>query len=359
MIKLSLITLVVAGVFFLGMILERDFLQELFLKMGLSLGGRALNLLLVKGGCAGWLILWVLLGFDELETAAEEMPSLLGNFLLPTGAAGASSSAASSNWDSFDEKVLLEPMPSDSTSSSVLGPANTEMINEPSGDQNMDPDEQPRPVEKPGPSRQWATKNVSDLNSSECRSLARCLTASPSDGGEVNSIPPREAPSKIGESSTNPTSEQPTTRPSDQLQGAGPSNQPRPFVPDPFQDDEEIGGDTIRAIRYRLLEYAPRANPTFEIAHYNAQDIFEIKVEIINLMVKMDPRDDWVRWGARALDNSRTNTGEQPIWRLREFRDDLRALGSRSKTFAYLQGQIERERWRRTLRVSNGGNRGA
>lgn len=53
-----------------------------------------------------------------------------------------SSGASTSGWRSFDERVLLEPMP-DSSSSSVNGPSHTEAADsaQTSVDPNMDPEE--------------------------------------------------------------------------------------------------------------------------------------------------------------------------------------------------------------------------
>lgn len=48
------------------------------------------------------------------------------------------------------------------------------------------------------------------------------------------------------------------------------------------------------------------------MARIQAEDLFEVKVEVIRLMLGLDPTGDWMGRGARALDNNpRTATGEE------------------------------------------------
>ncbi|KAL0294417.1 UNVERIFIED_CONTAM: putative mitochondrial protein [Sesamum angustifolium] len=75
-----------------------------------------------------------------------------------------------------------------------------------------------------------------------------------------------------------------------------------------------VGGDSVRAIQSRLLSNSPE--PSFEEiqrAHIDAQDRFEVKVEILRQMATLDPDGDWERRGARALDNPHTSTGEPSL----------------------------------------------
>lgn len=47
------------------------------------------------------------------------------------------------------------------------------------------------------------------------------------------------------------------------------------------------------------------------LAEIQAEDLFQVKAEIINRMAILDPEGDWLGRGARALDNPRTTTGEE------------------------------------------------
>lgn len=122
---------------------------------------------------------------------------------------------------------------------------------------------------------------------------------------------------------------------------AGPSNRPPQEVSLQYHPDEVIGGDSIRSIERRLL-----SNHTFPSAHdiyiarINAEDLFEVKAEIIQLMAGLDPTGDWLGRGARALDNPRTATGEESLERLRAFLDDLNQGGKGSETFVKLKGRV-------------------
>nr|POF05214.1 putative mitochondrial protein [Quercus suber] len=92
---------------------------------------------------------------------------------------------------------------------------------------------------------------------------------------------------------------------------AGPSNPVRPF---PNHVDERIGGDSVLSIQQRLLAKNP--SPSLEdywLACYKAKDLFEIKADIIKWMIALDPEEDWMGQGARALDNPRTATGEESL----------------------------------------------
>jgi hypothetical protein len=93
---------------------------------------------------------------------------------------------------------------------------------------------------------------------------------------------------------------------------AGPSNPVRPF---PYHDDYLIGGDSVRAIEQRFVERlrAKKPSPSLEdyrLARIQAEDQFEVQVDIRQAMAALDPQGDWLRRGAQALKNSRTATGE-------------------------------------------------
>lgn len=47
----------------------------------------------------------------------------------------------------------------------------------------------------------------------------------------------------------------------------------------------------------------------YRLARIQAEDLFEVKVEIIQLMAGLDPTGDWMGRGARALENSRHGRG--------------------------------------------------
>ncbi|CAA0840560.1 Unknown conserved protein [Striga hermonthica] len=95
---------------------------------------------------------------------------------------------------------------------------------------------------------------------------------------------------------------------------AGPSNRTPPVVPYPYEPEEVIGGDSVLSIQQRLLaQYPSPSYEAIEMTKMQAEDLFEVKVDIIRLMGVLDPEGDWERRGARALDNPRTATGEQAV----------------------------------------------
>lgn len=110
-------------------------------------------------------------------------------------------------------------------------------------------------------------------------------------------------PNEEGEEVSQP---QPENPPSNQVaprgDEAGPSNQPP--IPYQYHPDEVIGGDSILSIERRLLsnKTSPSAQDIY-MARINAEDLFEVKVEIIKLMAGLDPTGDWMGRGARSLDN--------------------------------------------------------
>ncbi|WVY89116.1 hypothetical protein V8G54_000191 (mitochondrion) [Vigna mungo] len=119
---------------------------------------------------------------------------------------------------------------------------------------------------------------------------------------------------------------------------AGPSHGVTPFQ---YEEDEVIGGETVRAIQTRLLgKYDFPTAHEIDMAQVNAQDLFEVKVEIIRLMQGLHPVGDWLRRGARALDNPRTLTGEESFEKLSLMLDDLKADSFQSATFRLLVDRV-------------------
>lgn len=115
---------------------------------------------------------------------------------------------------------------------------------------------------------------------------------------------------------------------------AGPSH----VVPFPYEEDEVIGGDSVNSIKGRLLaKYSFPSSEVIWMARIEAEDLFEVKVEIIRLMAGLDPTGDWMGRGARALDNPRTATGEEKLY---EKLEDLSRRGVRSETFWKLKGSF-------------------
>ncbi|KAI5664333.1 hypothetical protein M9H77_23656 [Catharanthus roseus] len=104
---------------------------------------------------------------------------------------------------------------------------------------------------------------------------------------------------------------------------AGPANQTPRAVPYPYQPDEVIGG--IKALF--------PSSEMIEVARIQAEDLFEVKVEIVKLMAGLDPMGDWMGWGTQTLKNSHTSTGEYSLEKLYEKLEDLQRSGVKSSTF--------------------------
>lgn len=68
-----------------------------------------------------------------------------------------------------------------------------------------------------------------------------------------------------------------------------------------------------------------------------AEDLFEVKVDIIRRMTPLHPEGDWLRRGARALDNPRTATGEESLEKLHSFLEELKRDGVQSQAFQSLR----------------------
>lgn len=109
----------------------------------------------------------------------------------------------------------------------------------------------------------------------------------------------------------------------------------------PYREDEVIGGDSVNAIKSRLLAKIP--SPSFheaEQARVDAEDRFELKVGIIRAMTPLHPEGDWEGRGARALDNNRTATGEESVENLARMKEDLDRNGIESGTFRSLRSKV-------------------
>jgi hypothetical protein len=109
----------------------------------------------------------------------------------------------------------------------------------------------------------------------------------------------------------------------------------------PYEPDQVIGGDSVLSIQQRLL--SNKVFPAYEvirIARLEAQDLFEVKVEIIQMMAGLDPTGDWAARGARALDNSHSPTGEESLKKLNSFLDDLQRDGVQSATYKKLKEKV-------------------
>lgn len=109
----------------------------------------------------------------------------------------------------------------------------------------------------------------------------------------------------------------------------------------PYANNEIIGGDSVEAIRRRLLAKLDSPSPEeTQWAQYNAEDLFEVKVHIIQNMAGLDPTGDWLGRGARALDNPHTGSGEPRLEDLYDLLNDLNAHGKESNAFANLKDQV-------------------
>lgn len=120
-----------------------------------------------------------------------------------------------------------------------------------------------------------------------------------------------------------------------------------PARPDPFpyQPDEVIGGDSVLSIQQRLLaQYVFPPAEVIDFARIQAEDLFEVKVKIIQRMTVLDPTGEWLRQGARAFDNPRTATGESSLEKLYSIFDEIDRDGVDSQAFRSLQNKVLRRR---------------
>ncbi|XP_076943585.1 putative mitochondrial protein AtMg01010 [Bidens hawaiensis] len=109
----------------------------------------------------------------------------------------------------------------------------------------------------------------------------------------------------------------------------------------PYEPDELIGGDSVSSIQRRLLLSNPRPSAEeIDFARMQAEDLFEVKVQIIRQMEGLDPTGDWMRQGARALDSPNSTTGESSLTRLYGLLEDLERGGRASKAFFSLSEKV-------------------
>jgi hypothetical protein len=109
----------------------------------------------------------------------------------------------------------------------------------------------------------------------------------------------------------------------------------------PYEPDALIGGDSVLSIQRRLL--ASKQFPSAEeicFARMEAEDLFEVKVLIIQRMEVLNPTGDWLGRGARALDSPNSATGESSLKKLYSFLDDLNQNGKTSRTFFSLSEKV-------------------
>ncbi|CAK8576152.1 unnamed protein product [Lathyrus sativus] len=121
------------------------------------------------------------------------------------------------------------------------------------------------------------------------------------------------------------------------------ANQEAP-VPYPYPHDEIIGGDSVESIQRRLLGGSPSPSAhLIQMARIQAEDLFEVKVDICQVMAGLHPGGDWMGRGARALDNPRTFTGEDSLDNLSRLRDGV--VSGDATTITTLK---QRMLWRRS-----------
>ncbi|MFS7900132.1 hypothetical protein Hanom_Chr00s096674g01801661 [Helianthus anomalus] len=109
----------------------------------------------------------------------------------------------------------------------------------------------------------------------------------------------------------------------------------------PYEPDELIGGDSVLSIQRRLLSSKPFPSAEeIDFARTQAEDLFEVKVQIIQRMQVLDPTGDWMRQGARAFDSPNSATGESPLKRLYSFLDELDRDGKSSRAFFSLSEKV-------------------
>ncbi|KAL5184505.1 NADH-ubiquinone oxidoreductase chain 4L [Glycine soja] len=112
-------------------------------------------------------------------------------------------------------------------------------------------------------------------------------------------------------------------------------------VPFPYDENEVIGGDYVLSIQRRLLaKYEFPSAEEIKITKIKAEDLFEVKVDIIRQMTPQDPEEDWLNRGARALDNPRAASGETSLEELYRLKDDLNENGRDSETFERLKDKF-------------------
>ncbi|XP_077231005.1 putative mitochondrial protein AtMg01010 [Tasmannia lanceolata] len=112
--------------------------------------------------------------------------------------------------------------------------------------------------------------------------------------------------------------------------------------PYPYLDNEVIGGDSVKSIQERLLSrhLGGITQDVLDSTLIDARDRFEVKVDILAQMPALDPGHPWMEHGARALENSRTSTGEHSHEQLFHILEQLRRDGVESEAFSALKNKF-------------------
>ena len=147
------------------------------------------------------------------------------------------------------------------------------------------------------------------------------------DGGEASALASHQG---------QPSQDNPYAGASSSIQ-----NSPSRVIPYPYQPDEVIGGDSVASIQRRLLaKYSVPSAAEIQHAEIEAQDLFEVKVEIFRVMEGLDPQGDWMGRGNQALSNPRTKTGEESLDKLYTLLSDLQTGGVNSEAFSQLKRKV-------------------
>lgn len=121
-----------------------------------------------------------------------------------------------------------------------------------------------------------------------------------------------------------------------------PVPEPAPLSPQvgivnyPYTYKQIIGGESLADTHRRFLLSVREGASALEVNHLaliNAQELFEVKVAIIQQMAQFDPEGGWGERGATFLLNPHTPTGEETFERLVSFNQQLLEWGTQSEAF--------------------------
>ena len=267
-----------------------DLLQVLLSKVGFSLGGRALTCALLKLGMAGRLALAIsclVKGFLTAEGA-------VGNFMMPDAVelSAVGDPGCSNPGRGGDLADAVRPFLRGEASSSL-----------------------PEVVESFSPNLVWSALDQPESMSLTMNENNMDFFRSMLEDADVSSAPAAD----IASSSSAPVVDDPV----------------------PPQADEVIGGDSIDSITHRLLRKISEPTAShIQMARYEAQDLFGVKVEIFRKMAVLDPTGDWLQKGARALESPHSKTGEMTLDKLYEWLSELQTLGVHSSIFRSLKLKV-------------------
>ena len=293
-----------------GMLLRRSF-DFLFSRLGWEVG----------------LFMAIILALFDAESPA------IGNMMAPSGASGASNSGNWRQYLNFSSENEGDSAPEPSTARAPVREAIGRDLDQAGPSSFTEDSFDVRVLLEPFSESETTGETSVNRGGSSRGSgwtsfdLGVFLDSSPNEEGEEVAQPhPQNAPA-------NPVASR--------GEEAGPSNRVPPEEKFPYHPDEMIGGDSVRSIERRLLSKfnSPRAEDIY-FAHIKAQDLFEIKVEIVRHMAGLDPEGNWLGRGARALDNPRTATGEPSLERLYALLEDLNRGGVQSETFSSLKNKV-------------------